>query len=138
MNFRLYSKKNKCYTNDPDFRSFCQDTTSIWTLEPDGKILELIYHPNQEDDLELKTHKSQDFVVEPWTGYFDSNGKKIYCGDILEMRSMFDFKSKVVWKNGAFKLIPIDPEGLEEDMGRFGILKGWAVTSNIHNIEFLE
>lgn len=121
MHYRLYSK----ITND----YLPQDK---WLIRGDGKVVDLL------SKYEEVVHDPSGFIIEPWTGYFDSNGKKVYCGDILEMSSMFDFKSKVVWKNGAFKLIPIDPEGLEEDMGRFGILKGWVVTSNIHNIEFLE
>lgn len=120
MTFRLYNKKRSQY-----------EQSCRLAIKQDGNIIESV------GDVVL-LHESKNFIVEPWTGYFDSNGKKIHCGDILEMRSMFDFKSKVVWKNGAFKLIPIDPEGLEEDMGRFGILKGWAVTGNIHDAEFLD
>jgi len=81
---------------------------------------------------------AENFIVEPWTGYFDKNGKKIYNGDILEQYSIFDFKSKVVWKNGGFMMVPIDPEGIENTMGYSGILKGWTITGNIHEVEYSE
>lgn len=124
MHYRIYNKQQCRY--EDSFKFVAQDGRIGETVSLGGAAKSINYCSGQY------------FIVEPWTGYFDSNGKKIYCGDILEMRSMFDFKSKVVWKNGAFKLIPIDPEGLEEDMGRFGILKGWAVTGNIHDAEFLD
>lgn len=138
MTFRLYSVKNKLYTNDLDFRSFSQDSVSIWSIQPDGKILELIYYPNQEDDLNFQIHPSEDFIIEPWTGYFDKDGKKIYCGDILKMESFFTFESKVIWEHGSFFMVPIDPEGLKNTMGHNGILDGWTITGNIHEVEYSE
>lgn len=86
---------------------------------------------------EAAFYDEKDFIVEAWTGYFDKNNKKIYLGDIVEMYSMFDFKSKIIWKHGGFIMECMDTEGYDEKMGDSGILKGWVVTGNIHGIEHL-
>ncbi len=119
MHFRIYDKVKSQYVDD------------TWLLKNDDVIVEIRNH-------QMYFHKSQDFIVEAWTGYFDTKGRKVYCGDILEMYSFFDFKSKVVWENGAFFMVPIDPEGLKNTMGKDGILNHWTITGNVHGQDFSE
>lgn len=139
MTFRLFSHKHNLYTNSPLWPSN-QRTWSEWVIIPDGGILELIFdgQNNNEELSEIigyKNHDYKNFTIEPWTGFFDLNCRKIYRGDILKMKSMFDFKSEVIWENGAFWLKALDSEGVDEQFtGAYS--KNWTITGNIHNVEF--
>lgn len=119
MFYRIYNK----YSNE----YLPQDK---WLIRGDGKIVDLLSSKGEV------IHDPRDFIVEAWTGYFDDAGRKVYCGDILEQYSFYDFKSRVIWENGAFFMVPIDPEGLKNTMGKEGILKGWNVTGNVNGVEY--
>ena len=135
MNFRLYSHKHQLYTNSPLWPSN-QRTWSDWALSPNGEVLEMI-HGDGSGCCSVETHDKRNFSIEPWTGFFDSAGKKIYRGDILEMESMFTFRSEVEWKNGAFWLKTLDSRGTDQQFN--GIFsKYWTITGNIHDAEFFD
>ena len=132
MNFRLYSHKHQLYTNSPFWPSN-QRTWSEWALSPNGDVLELVHAG--ACGYSVEKHDKRNFSIEPWTGFFDANGKKIYRGDILKMDSMFKFESEVTWQNGAFWLKALDAEGTDQQFdGIFS--KYWTIKDNIHNAEF--
>lgn len=116
MHYRIYNSKDAKFLN-----------SNSHAILGNGTVVEL-----------RELNSVSDCIVEAWTGYFDKDGKKIYCGDILEQYSFFTFRSKVVWKHGSFMMVPIDPEGIENTMGYSGILKGWTITGNIHEVEYSE
>lgn len=137
MNYRLFSKKHNLYTNSLLWPSN-QRTWSEWNLTPDGQILEIIFDGTagyNSDPIGCLYHDKRNFAVEPWTGFLDLNNKKIYLGDILEMNSMFDFKSEVAWKDGSFWLKALDSEGIDQEFKQL-YAKLWKITGNIHNVEF--
>lgn len=133
MNFRIFSKKHNLYTNDPFWPSN-QHSDSEFTVSTDGEVLEIVYDKSGGScgGIYVKTHSSNDFIIEPWTGFFDSKGRRIYRGDIISMRSMFDFYSEVRWENGRFILFPLDREGIQSDMCNPDYIKLWEITGNIH------
>jgi len=129
MNLRIFSRKHGVYTNDPAWPSN-QRTWSEWAIAPEGAILEIIVYDGSGPFVEK--HDPRDFIVEPWTGFFDSTGKKIYRGDILKMESMFTFVSEVTWKEGAFWLNALDNEGYDAQFnGAYS--KDWTIIGNINN-----
>lgn len=132
MTFRIFSHKHQLYTNSPLWPSN-QRTWSEWSVTTDGQILESVFH--DEGIIGCQHHDKRNFAVEPWTGFLDLNNKKIYLGDILEMNSMFDFKSEVVWKDGSFWLKALDSEGIDQEFKQL-YAKLWKITGNIHNVEF--
>lgn len=132
MTIRIYSHNHKLYTNS-QFWPSNQRTWSDWALSPNGDVLELVNAG--ACGYSITTHDKRNFSIEPWTGFFDSAGKKIYRGDILEMESMYKFKSEVTWQNGAFWLKTLDMQGLDQQFnGTFS--KYWTITGNIHDVEF--
>lgn len=133
MNIRIYSHKHQLYTNSPLWPSN-QLTCSEWALSPKGEVIEMIYG-DDSGFCSVETHDKRNFAVEPWTGFFDSAGKKIYRGDILVMKSMFDFVSEVEWKNGAFWLKAIDSEGFDQQFDD-ALTRFWTIEKNIHNAEY--
>lgn len=135
MNIRLFSKKHNLYTNSPFWPSN-QQSFSDWSLLPSGEILELIYFGGKIEPIS-QIHDSRTFEVEPWTGYFDSTGKKIYRGDIIECESMFHFISEVTWKEGAFWLKTLDGHGLDRQFNGY-LSNIWTVTKNIHGVEYAD
>ena len=136
MDYRIYSKNHGYYVNSQFWRENTSDPNERFALTQDGRIVS--FSTKGDGLYSVDYFNNKEFIVEPWTGYFDKDGKKIYCGDILEQYSMFDFKSKVVWKHGSFVMVPIDPEGVENTMGYSGILTGWIITGNIHEVEYSE
>lgn len=133
MTTRIYSHKHQLYTNSLNWPSN-QRTWSEWVITPEGQILEII---DDGSGPFVERHDKRNFSIEPWTGFFDANGKKIYRGDILKMESMFDFVSEVEWKNGAFWLKPLDKEGIDQQLTQSSV-KNWKITDNIHNAEFFD
>lgn len=105
MKFRLYSHKQKLYTNDPFWPSN-QRTFSEWFVSPNGEIVELVGFPDGENVWYSKViHVPQDFAVEHFTGFYDKNAKKIFQGDVLLF--MGDFiatKYQVIWQGNGFKI----------------------------------
>lgn len=142
MTIRIFSKTHNLYTNSPLWPSN-QRSFSDFFVAPDGKVIEAIHclgqNPNGEieDFVSLEFHDSKKFHVEPWTGYFDSAGKKIYRGDILEMFSMFHFVSEVTWKDGAFWTKALDKEGGDNQFSPY-LTSHWTIKGNIHGVEYSE
>ncbi len=101
-----------------------------WLIRGDGKVIDLLSGKGEV------AHDPRHFIIEAWTGFLDSKGKKIYCGDILEMKSFFDFKSKVIWKDGGFWMVPLDPEGTTDAMRNEEHIRVWTITGNVHGVEF--
>lgn len=124
MTYRIYNKQQ------------CRYEDSFKFVAQDGRIGETVSLGGAAKSINYCSGRY--FIVEPWTGFFDSNGKKIYCGDILELASLYDFKSKVIWESGGFWMVPIDPEGTTDAMRHAGHIRLWTITGNIHNAEFLE
>lgn len=134
MNFRIFSKSHNLYTNDPAWPSN-QRTTSEFVLRPNGEIVELI------DDgacgISAETLDSRNYIVEPWTGYFDSKGKKIYRGDLLMCENDSTYLSEVVWKEDGF--VCMSTKDPKDEMPLHLDVKVWKwviVCGNIHGAEY--
>lgn len=134
MTIRLFSKKHGLYTNSPFWPSN-QRSFSDWALSPNGEIIEIVSLDGERSSSYVTTHDPRTFEVEAWTGYFDSAGKKIYRGDILEMFSVFDFVSEVVWKDGAFWTKALDKEGSDSQLSPY-LTPHWRIKGNIHGVEY--
>lgn len=136
MNFRLFSTKYNLYTNSLFWPSN-QRTTSEFVLRPDGKILEIINFDNGYD--EIKEHDSRNYIVEPWTGYFDSKGKKIYRGDLLIAENDPEYLAEVVWDEGCFNCKSTrDPGNIMALHLDVKVWKRVLVYGNIHNVEYTD
>jgi hypothetical protein len=134
MNFRLFSKKANLYTNSPFWPSN-QRTTSEFALLPTGGIIEIVRQAPYEDEGDFVVeHDSRNFVVEPWSGYFDSAGRKIYLGDILEM-VVFETEYQVVWRDGEFILKDLTEEHIDLSMRN---CSHHTITGNIYGIEYAD
>ena len=89
----------------------------------------------------IKEHDKRDFDVEPWSGYFDSRGKKIYRGDILgAFKGVNDeidpsYEATVIWSEGGFYCFQNGfgdmPLEMENKVWKRHFIKG-----NIHGVEY--
>lgn len=130
MNFRIFSHRHKLYTNSPLWPSN-QRTWSEWALLPNGEILELI--DAGACGYSIINHDKRNFSIEPWTGLFDSEGRKIYLGDILEFK-VFELLHEVRWLNGEFIAFNLkNPKDLPFNVRT---LRHHTVIGNIHNVEY--
>ena len=129
MNFRLFSHKHNLYTNSPSWPSN-QRTWSEFVLSPSGGVLEIIHYDAHNSSVE--TCDSRNYIVEPWTGYFDSAGKKIYRGDLLEF-SIFGLKNEVEWSEGSFVLADLTEEHCDLPMSHG---KYFSIVGNVHGVEY--
>ena len=137
MHFRLFSHKQKLYTNSLFWPSN-QRTWSEWTVTQDGRILEIIFDGtagHDSDPIGCQYHDSRNFSIEPWTGLHDIEGKKIYLGDILEFK-VFDLKHEVRWLNGEFIAFDLKEESALSNNAR--ILQQHTITGNIHGVEYCD
>lgn len=135
MTFRIFSRLHNLYTNSPCWPSN-QRTWSDWALSNSGEVLEMVF-ADGTGSCSIKEHDKRDFDVEPWTGYFDSRGKKIYRGDVIKL-SCFNLDYEVVWNFDRFSL-----KALYD--GYAGEIYPWPtsidcsanyeITGNIHRIE---
>lgn len=140
MTIRFFSKKQGLYTNSSSWPSN-QRTWSEWSLIPDGQILEIVYDGTAGYDsgpISCQYHDARNFSVEPWTGYFDKHGKKIYRGDILNLHC-FDLSYEVVWSFDRFSLKALY-HGHEGEIYPWPHSKdcseNYRVVGNIHGIEY--
>ena len=134
MTFRLFSLKNNLYTNSPNWPSN-QRTVSEWSITPNGQVLELILF---EDGGSSFTHHKRVFEIEPWTGYLDSTGKKIYRGDLLRL-DCFGLIYEIDWKLDRFVMKPtFEASGEIPDHFRDhkDIATAWSIVGNIHCVEY--
>lgn len=135
MTFRIYSHRQKLYTNSP-FWPLNQRTWSEWTITPDGRILEIIFDGtagHDSDPIGCQYHDKRNFSIEPWAGLFDSEGRKIYLGDILEFK-VFELLHEVRWLNGEFIAYDLkDPNAIHLNVKT---LRQHRIIGNIHNAEY--
>lgn len=103
MNYRLFSKKHNLYTNSPLWPSN-QRTWSEWVLAPNGKVIELV--DAGACGYSVINHDKRNFSIEPWTGFFDSKGQKIYLGDIVKLQC-FNLDYEIVWHVDRFGMKPM-------------------------------
>jgi hypothetical protein len=136
VTIRIFSKKHNLYTNSPFWPSN-QRTTSEFVLGCKGEIIELLYAGKEDDNPCILLRDKKDFVVEPWTGYFDINGRKIYRGDILAATNDPSYESEVIWSEGSFVCRstknPNDQAILDMDVK---VWKRVVVKGNIHGVEY--
>lgn len=138
MTTRIYSHKHQLYTNSPLWPSN-QLTCSEWALSPKGDVIEIIYG-DDSGFFTLASHDKRNFAVEPWTGFFDSTGKKIYLGDIIKLQC-FNLDYEIVWYIDRFGMKPL--ESLDSDnptphhiRGQKDFSVDWRVVNNVHNVEY--
>jgi len=139
MTFRLFSKKNNLYTNSLFWPSN-QITFSDWALSPNGEIIELIYWGSQTEEASIEVHNARDFDVEPWSGYFDSTGKKIYRGDIVRLLC-FNLDYEVIWNFDRFSLKVLYESHSGEIYPWFhsnDCEKNYGVVGNIHGVDYAD
>lgn len=140
MTLRIFSKKHNLYTNSVSWPSN-QRTWSEWSITPNGQVLELILF---EDGGSSFAHHKSGFEIEPWTGYFDSAGKKIYRGDIIQL-SCFNLDYEVVWSYDRFKmkaLYEVDTKNFPDNLYSWGtsvdLATNYEIVGNIHGVDYSE
>lgn len=137
MNFRLFSKTHNLYTNSPLWPSN-QRTISEWSITPNGQVLELILFEAGGSSF---AHYKSGFEIEPWTGYFDSAGKKIYRGDILRL-SCFNLDYEVVWSFDRFVMKALYESAFKTDDNLYpwgthsDLATNYEIVGNIHGVEY--
>ena len=104
--------------------------------------MELVYFGAQTEEASIEIHNARDFDVEPWTGYFDSKGGKIYCGDKLKL-SCFNLDYEVVWSFDRFKLKTMYDAATkigDDDLYPWGtpvdMATNYEVVGNIHDVKY--
>lgn len=136
MNVRIFSKKHGIYTDDPAWPSN-QRTWSEWAITPEGAILEII---DDGSGPFVEKHDPRNFIVYPWTGFFDKNGAKIFAGDIIQLEC-FRIDYEVVWNYDRFSI-----KDMGETIGKFNdgiysfptqkdLSEHYIIIGNIHNNE---
>lgn len=138
MNFRIFSHKHQLYTNSPFWPSN-QRTWSEWASYPDGTILELVC--DSSGVFSTETHDKRDFAVEPWTGFYDCQNKKIYLGDIIKLQC-FNLDYEVVWHVDRFGMKPLY-QAIDSDKTTPHHIRGqkdfsvdWRVVNTKHRVEY--
>ena len=122
LSYRIFDKLRGKYLDDN-----C-------ALAQDGAILRMNYEGGGSSQIE--TLDPRDFIVEPFTGFYDSGGKKIFVGDVLILEC-FALDYEVVWHFDRFGLMPLyEPDAQTCDIQHFRSQKdlsiGWSVMGNTH------
>lgn len=136
MTTRIFSHKHQLYTNSPLWPSN-QRVSSEFALGCDGRILEII-NGGEEGILE---HDSRNFSIEPFTGFYDCQNKKIYLGDIIKLQC-FNLDYEIVWHIDRFGMKPLyETLGSEYPAphhirGQKDFSVDWRVVNNVHNVEY--
>ena len=136
MKFRIFSKQQNLYTNSPLWPSN-QRSFSNWAVYPSGEVVELVFFSAKNESV-LEVHDSRNFIVEPYTGYSDSKGKKIYRGDLLQL-DCFGLIYEIDWKLDRFVMKPkFEASGEIPDHFRDhkDTSTAWSVVGNIHGVEY--
>jgi len=131
MTVRIFSHKHQLYTNSPFWPSN-QRTTSDFLLATSGEIIELVCAEDSEFSI---IHPPHDFSVEPWTGLFDSKGKKIYLGDII-VNNKFNTKYKIIWRFDRFLVKEMELKVIYPMFNRNDFEENLSVTNTIHGVNF--
>lgn len=136
MTFRIFSKSHNLYTNSPLWPSN-QRSTSDFLLTTSGEVIELVCFGDSEFSI---VHPPYDFSAEPWTGLFDSKGKKIYLGDIIKL-DCFNLEYEVVWRFDRFLIapryeLPSHLEGTFLFPMQSDLSKNYSVIGTIHEKEY--
>ncbi len=138
MTFRIFSHRHKLYTNS-SFWPSNQRTWSEWSVTTDGQILESIFH--DEGIISCQHHDKRNFSVEPWTGFYDCQNKKIYLGDIVKLQC-FNLDYEIVWHVDRFGMKPLyqtidsDNTTPHHIRGQKDFSVDWRLTNTIHNVEY--
>lgn len=80
----------------------------------------------------------REVVVEPFTGFYDSKGQKIFVGDIIRIMC-FDLDYEVVWHQDRFAKKALydikDPDYNFPFNSQEDLSNGWEVVGNKHQTE---
>lgn len=139
MNIRLFSKKHNLYTNSPLWPSN-QRSFSDWALSPSGEVIEIVSFDDERSSSYITKHDPRTFDIEPWSGYFDSTGKKIYRGDIVRLLC-FNLDYEVVWNFERFSLRVLYESHCGEIYPWFhsnDCEKNYGVVGNIHGVDYAD
>lgn len=126
MNFRIFDKVCGWYLD------------KTFVLGQDGQIIHLI--DQQACGWAIEYLDPRNFIVEPWTGYLDINGRKIFRGDILGAEDWRGgkqlYSGEVIWYEGTFWI----QDALSDlKMHIDGEIRAWKrafVKGNIHGVEY--
>ena len=142
MDFRLFSNKHQLYTNSPSWPSN-QRTWSDWALSPNGEVLEMAHDDSAGDFCFVAKHDKRDFAVEPFTGFYDCKGAKIYLGDIIKLQC-FNLDYEIMWHIDRFGMKPLF-DTLEINDGTPHHIRGqkdfsvdWRVVNTKHGLEYCD
>lgn len=107
----------------------------LWKKKYDTPKLFMSYFPNKDDDEDVVVIDPE--TVGQYTGLKDTNGKKIFEGDIVESTSgMFDIDTivrKVVFFKGAWGLSDFNEEHFRAFVSMSEYVKSHKIIGNIHD-----
>lgn len=139
MDFRLFSNKHQLYTNSIHWPSN-QRTWSDWALSPNGEVLEMVFG-DDSGFCSVEKHDKRNFSIEPWTGFYDCKGAKIYLGDIIKLQC-FNLDYEIVWHIDRFGMKPLF-ESFEINGGTPHHIRGqkdfsvdWIVVNTVHCVRY--
>lgn len=139
MNFRLFSHRHQLYTNSPSWPSN-QRTWSDWALSPNGEVLEMVFG-DDSGFCSVEKHDKRNFSIEPFTGFYDCKGAKIYLGDIIKLQC-FNLDYEIVWFVDRFGMKPLFEtttpyDGIPQHIrGQWDFSKDWIVVNTKHGVKY--
>lgn len=140
MTFRIFSHRQKLYTNSPLWPSN-QRTWSEWVLAPNGEIIELV--DAGACGYSVINHDKRNFSIEPFTGFYDCQNKRIYLGDIVKLQC-FNLDYEIVWHVDRFGMKPLfetttPHDGIPQHIrGQKDFSVDWLVVNTKHNVEYCD